>query len=151
MLLLLKPWCNIVRDLKRPEQSWAEAFAEFRNSASERIIRMLAGIQYYHGSAATAEGTEHLLPMDDSHYVMGGVDKLDGGGDAANTDTVVSEEAIACILAQQTSIAELSHAKYAIEVAKGAKIFAAGDTLRPRYYPNTQHNPSGLCCSHRSG
>ncbi len=25
-----------------------------------------------------------------------------------------------------------------------------GDTLRPRYYPNTQHNPSGLCCSHRS-
>ncbi|PSR99178.1 hypothetical protein PHLCEN_2v4192 [Hermanssonia centrifuga] len=24
------------------------------------------------------------------------------------------------------------------------------DTLRPRYYPNTQHNPSRLCCSHRS-
>ncbi|THG93267.1 hypothetical protein EW026_g7928 [Hermanssonia centrifuga] len=110
MLLLLKPWRNIVTDLKRPEQSWVEAFVEFRNSAT------------------TAEGTEHPLPMDDSDYVMGGGDELDGG-DAANTDTVISEEAIARVLAQQTSIAELSHAKYAIEVAKGAKIFAAGECI----------------------
>ncbi|THG94081.1 hypothetical protein EW026_g7317 [Hermanssonia centrifuga] len=126
------PWRILATDLKSQQQSWSEAFSQFRESASDRVIRILAGIQYYHDckSAATSQEREAGVPLDDSEGpgVMGGDDETDPVVDVIATDTVVSEDAIARVLAQQTSRAELTHAKYAIEIAKGAKIFKPGQS-----------------------
>ncbi|THG94190.1 hypothetical protein EW026_g7232 [Hermanssonia centrifuga] len=131
MLVLLKPWRVMEADLKGPDQTWSEAFAEFRQTASPRVIRTLSGIQYYHDcrSAATAEEHNGAAPMDDSEGNFGGNDEIDPADNGVTSETVVSEAAIARALAQQTSPSELLHAKYAIEVAKGAKIFPAGECL----------------------
>ncbi|THG92702.1 hypothetical protein EW026_g8293 [Hermanssonia centrifuga] len=67
--------------------------------------------------------------MDDSEGNFGGNDEIDPADNGVASETVVSEAAIARALAQQTSPSELLHAKYAIEVAKGAKIFPAGECL----------------------
>ena len=47
MLMLLKPWRDLLTDLKSPSESWAAAFQTFRTSAAPRIQRTLSGIQYF--------------------------------------------------------------------------------------------------------
>ena len=48
MLTLLKPWRRW-EDLKRETETWEDAFQRFKDTASERILRIIANIQYkYH-------------------------------------------------------------------------------------------------------
>lgn len=48
MLILLKPWRNVMTDLKSPEQTWESAFEEFSSTASQKIHHILSGIQYFY-------------------------------------------------------------------------------------------------------
>ncbi|KIL70015.1 hypothetical protein M378DRAFT_67250, partial [Amanita muscaria Koide BX008] len=48
MLLLLKPWRDLLTDLKSPTQTWPDAFELFMQNSSSRIRFILSGIQYFH-------------------------------------------------------------------------------------------------------
>jgi len=47
MLMLLKPWRRLEKDLKQPTESWEGAFADFISTASTQTKQILSGIQYY--------------------------------------------------------------------------------------------------------
>ena len=51
MLMLLKPWRNIIRDLKGVNQTWEESFLSFVNgltNENKRIHDILSSIRYLH-------------------------------------------------------------------------------------------------------
>ena len=47
MLALLKPWRDLGKDLKQPDQPWENAFDDFLDDASWKEKRVISGLQYY--------------------------------------------------------------------------------------------------------
>ncbi|THG93156.1 hypothetical protein EW026_g8002 [Hermanssonia centrifuga] len=133
LLLLLKPWRNLCTDLKPPEQSWEAAFEYFEANASDRIQQTISGIQYFHDCRTAAQDRANDdLPLDDSEeprtgdIVVGG-DDMEMGEDFVEPDTMITEEVVARVLQSQVPPGELQHAKHAVEVAKGAKLFGGNN------------------------
>ncbi|PSS32096.1 hypothetical protein PHLCEN_2v2137 [Hermanssonia centrifuga] len=126
MLALLKPWRDLAVDLKLPQQSWPDAFVQFKAQADTRILRILAGIEYYHDCRMAArDHVDEELPLDDRQDAdaMRGIDDMELGEGVPETHTTVSEAAISEVLMLGTSPQELNHARHAIEIARSVKIF----------------------------
>ncbi len=131
MLLLLKPWRHVGRDLKPPEQTWPEAFDVFMQTASEDIKDVVSGAQYFHECALAAEADRNDEDAADaaSGRRGGEYDLLDADGDAeAEADgiraLVDTEEGLEALKASQMNYAERLHALHALAVARSAGYFA---------------------------
>ena len=146
MLMLLKPWCNIVTDLKNPEQTWKEAFHTFVNEPSsqeKRVNDILSGIQYFHDCESSSDLDQHLR---DGRGQSGALDTIEEGlADELHEQFEVglTEEALQDAIAAQTPINEALHAHFAIEIARQAKIFKNDDSCWPIQLPSCISNASG--------
>lgn len=62
MLLLLKPWRSVSCDLKREDQSWQDAFDEFKQLASGHTLNIIDNIQFYYKARAAADSDKDAPP-----------------------------------------------------------------------------------------
>jgi len=122
MITLLKPWRDLKTDLKLPIEGWAVAFEAFRASATPRVQRALAGIQYFHECESAAQRdttgphpyqvpTETQDPDDES------------GMDHIPRTQEFSEEGLALLKEENVSLREELHGRMAIEIARHLGIF----------------------------
>ena len=139
MLMLLKPWRRLEKDLKQPTESWEGAFADFISRASTQTKQILSGIQYYHKCRASAtwhslspEMAQALETVETAPDTM--VDEEEG---SQSLHTTVTEELLAELEASQPTTREEWHGLMAIEAAKVAKIFD-GSEGEPRSTTNTE-------------
>jgi hypothetical protein len=128
MLLLLKPWRDIQKDLKSQTQTWPEAFSTFIHQASRRTHFILSGIQYFHECESAAKERRQeddiLVEEDPRHHFDRQADEdYELGEDFVEVENEYSEEGLAKLIASQTPVEELTHALLAVEIAKRAKIF----------------------------
>jgi hypothetical protein len=155
MLMLLKPWRSIERDLKLPSQTWASAFETFLSTASQRNQHIVSGIQYFHNclSSAQRDAIATSSSSSDPHLTefmeatSGDLDldednERDGG-------MLLTEEGLAYLLASQVPFREELHGRLAVEAAKLAKIFTesesepAGSSGHPDLPPATTTDVDG--------
>ncbi|THG97985.1 hypothetical protein EW026_g4135 [Hermanssonia centrifuga] len=150
MLLLLKPWRDPLKDLKHQSQTWIDAFEAFMLDSSDKVRRIVDNIEYPHEcrlAADLARESESNIPVDDvvEAGVMLGVDELSLGED---TDTrnvggeTITEESITAIYENLTPRSELNHARQAIEIAKGLRIFK-GQNAEWTVHPGSTANALG--------
>jgi len=125
MLLLLKPWRDIERDLKQPTQTWQTAFEDFMSMVNPCISNIVSCIQYFHDCRSSA--LHHSL-LDTSinnetaeELLAGDVDKDDIDGHVEQRP--LTEELLAELIALQKGGHEEWHGQLAVEAAKVAKIF----------------------------
>ena len=129
MLMLLKPWRDLHRDLKGPSETWAEAFEAFRNSTSSENRAILSGIRYLHDCETAAhEDRQRGDTVDGRRRQHEDDDGFDndyesGGNDMVTADGSLTEESLEAVIRAQTSLEEELHGHLAIELAKRAKIF----------------------------
>lgn len=129
MLLLLKPWRDLEKDLKSPNETWALAFKAFRTMAPDRVLRTLSGIQYFHECALTAE-------QDTSSSVFIGTNEddkdetalEDGQYSEIGHGETLSEEGLALLKAEAIPLREEIHRRMAIEAARHIGIFCNEET-----------------------
>ena len=122
MLALLKPWRDLVIDLKSPTESWAVVFEAFCASASPRARRALSGIQYFHECESAAQ-KDNASPL--PRQVPTDAQALD---DESGTDYVprpqeFTEEGLALLKEATVSLREELHGRMAIELARHLGIF----------------------------
>ena len=123
MLMLLKPWRDPESDLKSPSETWTSAFEAFRAAASDRLLRTMSGIQYFHECSLAAQQNtspstftytesreEESMLDDDQHSETGHAE-------------VFSEEGLALLKADAVPLREEIHGRMAIEVAKHVGVF----------------------------
>ncbi|THG93982.1 hypothetical protein EW026_g7391 [Hermanssonia centrifuga] len=117
------------RDLKHIEETWTAAFDEFMRNSSPKVHRLVANIEYPHECRVAADlaRAESDIPTDDvvSPGVMPGLDDL-ALGEGAAVDVggrTITEESITEIYEKLTPHTEVNHARQAIEIAKGMRIF----------------------------
>lgn len=60
MLMLLKPWRNAEVDLKKPNETWGQAFGEWCQGITAQTRRVLDNIQFYYQAKAAAEDDDQL-------------------------------------------------------------------------------------------
>ncbi|PSS08934.1 hypothetical protein PHLCEN_2v3424, partial [Hermanssonia centrifuga] len=133
MLMLLKPWRNVATDLKCSNQSWMEGlqfFLQEQGAADGLIQRRVSGIQTFHDSRAAAlrdHENADQLPLDDVEVggVMRGIDdvEFDDNSQAGQSGNTITEESLQALICSQIPAREQHHARKAIEVAKGARVF----------------------------
>jgi len=75
VLMLLKPWRDLSTDLKEPDQSWAEAFQLFHDSAPDTIKNIICSIQYFYECENSAKQDRSKSGSKE------GVDSSTGGGE----------------------------------------------------------------------
>lgn len=122
--MLLKPWCDLQKDLKPQGQLWSTAFSSFITQSPDRIWFILSNIHYFYKckSAATKQRNGEIEPighdaemeytMDDRHE-----------GHEGHEGPELSEEGLNKILMEQMPWREKLHGALAIEAAKQAKVF----------------------------
>ncbi len=130
MLLLLKPWRDVSRDLKAGDQSWQDAFDVFMATASEETKDVVSGAQYFHECALAAEADRDDEDAADTATGRraGDYDVLDAEadheGEADGIGAVVHTEAgLEALKASQTNYPERLHALHALAVARAAGFF----------------------------
>ncbi len=132
MLVLLKPWRVLQRDLKQPGQTWDAAFAAFMVAASPAMLYVVDGVRYFHQCALAADADRADEDAADS---AAGRRHRDEQVDDDDNDTpidhtmenglpVYTPEALAALKAAQTSYAEKAHAVHAVAMAKRAGYFS---------------------------
>ena len=123
MLALLKPWRDLGRDLKQPEQGWEEAFNGFLEDASWREKRVLSGLQYFHECSSAAANDDSVESTFTNQPPQGEADGDLEGDDFSLLNEALSEQGLAELKAAAVPYREELHGLLAIEVAKRAKIF----------------------------
>jgi hypothetical protein len=130
MLMLLKPWRDLNRDLKRSGETWAESFAAFRETAASLEDQaILSGIAYLHDceTAASKDQSKHDMTegREERYEDEEELEDQDEGADEdmETSGRILTEDGLEAIIRAQTSLEEEVHARLAIELAKRAKIF----------------------------
>jgi hypothetical protein len=127
MLVLFKPW-RCISDLKRTDQSWEDAFREFRTTAPPYVAFVLSNIQYFHRceTAAEEDRAEASNPrrssLDDDLQDEGEDAEIQAGFDRRPIVASDVEYAWAARLPE----GELAHGQAAVDIAKRSKIFTEG-------------------------
>ena len=124
MLALLKPWRDLGKDLKWPDQTWEGAFDDFLNNASWKEERVISGLQYFHectSAAATANDSPGSTAA--RQLLQGEEDGFPEDEDSSPLIKGLSEEGLAALKADAVPYREQLHGLLAIEVARRAKIF----------------------------
>lgn len=137
MLMLLKPWRNIDRDLKTPSESWAAAFKVFIAEAPKKVLDIISGIQYFHEcSAAARKSCEDGTTQDEAHGIaverteVDELNEFDLGEDVVPSaePNRYTEKGLADLLASQVSWREEYHGRHVVEQGKRAKLFKNDDS-----------------------
>ena len=90
MLALLQPWRQLEM-LKAPTRSWEEEFSAFVEGGSQRVVDVLAGIQYYYDSKEKAIKRNVDLDIEEDQVDL--VDERDdGGGDIGDERDDIGDE-----------------------------------------------------------
>ena len=146
MLALLKPWRSLT-DLKRPEQTFQEAFNDFICEASSETCRIIKNVQFFHECSEHAnQRTEPIFTSDESSptTVWTDIDEPENGNlDKENVDDdhfeeMILEEDINRVINQPFSFREQIFAEKAIDI--GLKSGA----LQIREDNATYNNPAPL-------
>ncbi|CAK5266163.1 unnamed protein product [Mycena citricolor] len=124
MLLLLKPWRCITEGLKRPDETWEEAFRHFAQSGPERNRDILANIQFYHScqSAALASKDDEI-DGDILGLAPSSMTEPSGGDEEMTVDAGITEDDISALQACRFSRREADHGDTAIEIARLVRLF----------------------------
>ena len=138
MLILLKPWRDMTRDLRTDSQSWTDAWTSFLANAPKDIHDIVSGIQYYHDcdrAATESRATETDIQgfsNNDADSVGyredNDVEYVDADEDVHDNEYELMEERLEEMIATQTPLREQFHGQLAIEVARQAKIFPSTET-----------------------
>jgi hypothetical protein len=128
MLMLLKPWRNLGKDLKRPGQTWSAAFDEFMCTASREARAVLTGIQYLHECHTAAEDNQIMNTQTNGKEDYSTIQtadelQLDESIEVEGESMEYDERGLQAIIRSQTSLSEDIHGRLAIELAKKAKVF----------------------------
>jgi hypothetical protein len=124
MLALLKPWRDLGKDLKLPDQSWEKAFDDFLNNASWKERRVISGLQYFHECASAAATANDSTNSTTAQQLPQGMeDSLPEDEEFSPLIKGMSEEGLAELKADAIPYREQLHGLFAIEVARKAKIF----------------------------
>jgi len=150
MLVLLKPWRDLMTDLKSPTETWASSFEEFRTSASPGVHRILSGIQYFHECESAAHTDDpkpyiyQAIPTDPE------VPDDELGVDHVPAARGLSEEGLALLKAESIPLREEQHGRMAIEIAKHLGIFQNDQRAWPVDRGNAPVNATEADLSHIS-
>jgi hypothetical protein len=91
MLALLKPW-RLLTDLKRPEQTFWEAFTDFVHEASSETCCILKNVQYFHECREHAnQHTQPIVAMDESNPTTVWME-IEGSADGPIDNNTVDNE-----------------------------------------------------------
>lgn len=137
MLVLLKPWRDLQRDLKSPADSWPVALALFVDShdaTKQQALRsILGGIQYFHEclQAAQASRSNNGFTVTDvpisgsNHRCRRAADDAEfyENEDLPEVEALQSEEGLAALLEENLFTNEAQHAAAAVEIGKLHNIF----------------------------
>ena len=127
MLALFKPWRSLT-DLKRPEQTFREAFQDFIREAPFETRRLIKNVQFFHECCEHAtQRTEPVITTDESSRttVWTELEDLEDGpldnNDHDNVDdelfeNLISEEDINRVIDQPFSSREQNFAENAIDI-----------------------------------
>ena len=127
MLALLKPWRSLT-ELKRPEQTFREAFNDFMREAPLETRRIIRNVQYYHECCQhVTQRTEPMTTMNEGSRttVWTDVQELEDGplhgddDDDVNDEhfeDLISEEDISRVIDQPFSSREHIFAEKAIDI-----------------------------------
>lgn len=122
MLVLFKPW-RTLDDLKAGDESWSSAFTRLQSTASERVRRMIDGIQYYHTSGDAAQLTREqrldAARFEKREAKRASVEELENGENGDVSEGGEQEEDVC----NRRGAAEDLHARVAIQIGEIAKIF----------------------------
>ncbi len=130
MLMLLKPWRVVTRDLKSTEQSWDTAFTSFMEGALPAVLSAVDGVRYFHQCALAADADRRDEDAPEQAARRRRDEQLEDDDDDPMSRGMVlgqeifTEEGLAILKATQTSYAEQAHAVHAVALAKNAGYFA---------------------------
>ena len=131
MLMLLKPWRNIIRDLKGVNQTWEESFLSFVNgpmNENKRIHDILSSIRYLHDCKVSCDVDQAGQDQN------GGLEIVDDIEEGSMTDhqeqfqTDFADDGLHEGNVSQATRRKALHARLAIEIAKAARIFNEDDS-----------------------
>jgi len=121
MLMLLKPWRKVEKDLRDDAETWSQAFTNFKSLSSKEVLDTLAGIEYLQESHwGTEKNNGHVEPSP-------GDDEEFKGKDAEQRENIAirhsDETSLMAIIQSQISVNKSAHAHLAIKLAKWGEIF----------------------------
>jgi hypothetical protein len=131
VLMLLKPWRDLSRDLKEPSESWAVAFQHFHDSAPQTIKDIICNIQYFYECANSAKQDSKVKSDSEEGPAPGTGDEegeiradtwLYEGGDEGNDMELIQS-------VDDSPTREDFHGMLAIEAARLANIFGEDDSV----------------------
>jgi hypothetical protein len=132
MLTLLKPWRHLNADLKPIDATWEQTFQMFLTSASDIVLRVISGIQYFHECDLAAKSKkEHRTAFDSFVNRSAEYDAetreqdYDGSETAEERTSTITEEDLKECLANSTPIREQLHATNALAIAEHVGIFSS--------------------------
>lgn len=123
--MLLKPWRNLITDLKDSSQSWKDAFNHFLDSTTppqrSKIEFILSDIQYYHDCRHAAQKSRET---NQHHHIPPYLLDPRQEDEMLETEDTEKNDVSDCL--QNVSLgssAEETNTLLAIEAAKMAKVF----------------------------
>ena len=125
MLMLLKPWRQINKDLKNQNETWQHAFTTFVQSTSQRNRDILNNIQYYHECRSAAEN-DHTKTFA-SHFDQR-EDEMINEDDEENLPNFSNDLHDSTPLSH-INLAEEAHGRLAIIIAEEAGIFPTKNSI----------------------
>jgi len=139
MLALLKPW-HVLEELKMANTSWQESLEQFLDQSSNRYRNIISSIQHYH-RCKTATDTDHddNAPVIDTsldhEYPSADEDHRNAleNDEDQNTASVQQENITAQDITdakdRQTTYCERVYARDAVDIARGAEVFAGCENV----------------------
>ena len=127
MLMLLKPWRDVKKDLKTAEESWTDSFDCFMASSStvNKWCRdVLAGIYYLHDCESSALNLP-VNTLEESTQLLSHnkCEEIDAEDEPDNPSISFTPAVLEDIIASQTLTNEFIHGRMAVELGKHAGFF----------------------------
>ena len=119
MLMLFRPWRDMIVDLKTAEQSWTEVFEEMHETTEPAQRSQVSNIQYFYQCELSAQ--EHREAPNESEQA--------GEENGAEADVDIPFVDVFEPALQPRASAEDVNGMLAVEKGKGARIFPADETL----------------------
>jgi hypothetical protein len=133
MLTLLKPWRHLDADLKPTDATWNQIFQSFLTSASDVVLHIISGIQYFHECdlAARSKQEDRTGTALDSfvnrsaEYDAESMVQDYDNYETAQEFSTITEEDLKERLANAIPIRERLHATNALTIAEHVGIFSS--------------------------
>lgn len=138
ILVLLKPWRDLARDLKQPNETWADAFAAFKTNTDTHTRRMIDGFQYYHECESAAKERRAERQKRTGQNQSTDDFAMDEDSPVIAEEQQLTPKLLDELRSEERSPREQQHARLAVLQAFQAGVFKdahdtySGDTCLPR-------------------